>query len=171
MQYIYWDSNCFIGYLKGEEHGREARLGVMQAVERGEAKIVTSAFTLVEVVKFKTKNADAPEVILEGERIALENCFAPENGVIVVNVDQPTATKARQAVWDSNVDPKDAIHVGSAAQYAGLLSDDDEFVFQTFDKTLIKRAQGFAGIRFEEPSTSDYPYQATIELEEGSTSK
>ena len=28
MKYIYWDSNCFIGYLKDEEYGRDARMGV-----------------------------------------------------------------------------------------------------------------------------------------------
>lgn len=68
MKYIYWDSNCFPAYLKGEEHGRDAILGVLQAVERGEAKLVTSAFTMVEVVKVKAKNANGPYYITDLDR-------------------------------------------------------------------------------------------------------
>lgn len=65
----------------------------------------------------------------------LEKCFSPENGVILVNVDRLTATMAREAVWSYNADPKDAIHIGSALQFMEtVLEDDDEFVFQTFEK-------------------------------------
>ena len=65
----------------------------------------------------------------------MEKCFSPENGVILVNVDRLTATMAREAVWSYNADPKDAIHTGSALQFMEtVLEDDDEFVFQTFEK-------------------------------------
>ena len=166
MRYIYWDSNCFIGYLKNEEHGRAARNGVIQAVERGDAKLDTSVFTMVEVVKHKVKGSNGPYLIDKGQRYALDECFSSERGVILVNVDRETAALAREAVWDHNVDPKDAIHVGSAMQFCRVMleDDDDEFVFQTFDKRLISRAQGCDGIRFEEPSAVDYPYQTSVDI-------
>lgn len=167
MKYIYWDSNCFIGYLKDEEYGRDARKGVVQAVERGEATLVTSVFTMVEVVKYKVKGTGELSTIGRRECGALEDCFSPENGVLLINVDRETAAMARRAVWDYNVDPKDAIHVGSALQFTDVMLDEsDEFVFQTFDKKLIKRAQGCGGIKFEEPNVADYPYQLSADFGE-----
>lgn len=166
MKYIYWDSNCFLVYLKGEEHGRDAIMGVLQAVERGDAQLVTSAFTMVEVVKLKTENAEGPYYIDGSRREDLENCFSPQNGVVIVNVDRLTATMARQAVWDFGVDPKDAIHVGSALQFMKTaMNDGDEFVFQTFDKKFLKRMAGFKEFSFEEPSVEKYPYQMKVELD------
>ncbi|MCF6412918.1 PIN domain-containing protein [Collinsella tanakaei] len=166
MKYIYWDSNCFLAYLKGEEHGRDAIMGVLQAVERGEAKLVTSAFTMVEVVKVKAKNANGPYYIDGSRQEDLEKCFSPENGVILVNVDRLTATMAREAVWNYHADPKDAIHIGSALQFMEtVLEDDDEFVFQTFDKKLLNRVADFNGMVFEEPNVQNYPYQMKAEFE------
>lgn len=168
MKYVYWDSNCFIGHLKNEENGREAREGVLQAVERGEAKIVTSAFTLVEVVKGKAREKDGPAYVRfdSGSKAALEECFSPDNGVLIVNVDLAVASKARQAVWDNNVDPKDAIHVGSALQFKNVaMADGDELVFHTFDRKLVKRANGCGGIRFCAPSLSEFPYQPSLDTE------
>ena len=165
MRYLYWDSNCFIGYLKGEEHGKEARLGVMQAVERGEAKIVTSAFTLVEVVKLKVREEDGPyfKTVGSESRQALEDCFSPKNGIIIVNVDVQTARRARQAVWDYGIDPKDAMHVGSAMQFADIgLDDGDTLTFQTFDKKLIAHANDIPGLDAAEPSTIEFPYQMAL---------
>ena len=163
MKYAYWDSNCFIGYLADEEYGRDARMGVIQAVERGELRLVTSAFTLVEVVKLKVKDGDVPPRMSSAQRASLEACFSPANGVVIVNVDVTTATKAREAVWDRGIDPKDAIHVGSALQFKeSALSPDDELVFHTFDKKLIKRADGYEGVRFEE--LGGHPYQPDLDL-------
>lgn len=165
MKYIYWDSNCFIGYLKDEEYGRDARSGVVQAVARGEAKLVTSVFTMVEVVKCRIKEKGELSVFDRKQRQDLENCFSPDNGVLLINVDRETASMARCAVWDYNVDPKDAIHVGSALQFNEVMvGEDDELVFQTFDKNLIKRAQGCGGIKFEEPNVADYPYQLSADF-------
>lgn len=166
MKYIYWDSNCFLAYLKGEEHGRDAIMGILQAVERGEAKLVTSAFTMVEVVKLKAKGAEGPYYIDGSRKEDLERCFSPENGVLLINVDPLTAAMARQAVWDYNVDPKDTIHVGSALQFIKTgMNDNDEFVFQTFDKKFLKRMSGFKEFIIEEPRAEKYPYQMSVELE------
>ena len=165
MKYIYWDSNCFIGFLKGEEHGKDAILGVLHAVERGEAKLVTSAFTLVEVVKLKENPNRTETSQSKSQRVEIEKCFGPDNGVIIVNVDIETASKAREAVWDYGVDPKDAMHVGTALRFKEIyLNKGDEIVFQTFDKKLIKHADGCGGIRFEEPDVANYPYQMSADL-------
>lgn len=165
-RYIYWDSNCFISYLCGDEPGSLACRGVVDIVEQGKAEIVTSAFTMVEVVKYKVRGENSTHVKELGRerRQELESCFSPENHVRIVNVDIFTANMAREAVWDHGIQPKDAIHVGSAMQFKRTgMRDTDELVFQTFDKSLISHANGIDGIRFEEPSTENYPYQLTAE--------
>ena len=167
MKYIYWDSNCFISYLRDNEPGTPACRGVVAVVERGEAKIATSAFTMVEVVKYKVQGANGPDykTIGSGERQDLESCFSPENGVIVVNTDRETATMAREVVWNHNVDPKDSIHVATALQFSRtyMKDGDGELIFHTFDKTLLKRTPTISGIKFEEPSIENYPYQMTTD--------
>ena len=50
VETIYWDSDCFLGHFKAEDGKAEKCDGVIQRAERGEALIVTSAFTLAEVL-------------------------------------------------------------------------------------------------------------------------
>ena len=56
-------------------------------------------------------------VIVSSERLALDECLGPSNGVIPVNVDMQVARMAREAIWDYGVDPKDAIHVATAMRF------------------------------------------------------
>lgn len=122
---------------------------------------------MAEVVKHKVKATGEFSTADRQQCEALEDCFSPDNGVLLINVDRETAAMARRAVWDYNVDPKDAIHVGSALQFHEVMvGENDEFVFQAFDKKLIRHAQGCGGIKFEEPSVSDYPYQLSADFEE-----
>lgn len=46
----YWDTACFLAILLGEERAAECD-GVIQAAEDGRVTIVTSAWTLTEVIR------------------------------------------------------------------------------------------------------------------------
>ena len=165
MKYVYWDTNCFLALLQDERPMADEVMGVAQ--EAGKSLwIVTSAFTITEVVKHKNKETGTIEYPMgPDERIPLDQCFGRENGVLIVNVDVAVARMAREAIWDHGVDPKDAVHVGSAMYFKNVfLKTEDTYEFHTFDKRLAKRADGADGIRFVEPTREMYPYQDSFEI-------
>ncbi len=51
----YWDSTVFIALLTGEEGRVDNVEQILEEAESGEVFIVTSSFTLVEVIKLKGK--------------------------------------------------------------------------------------------------------------------
>ena len=56
MRYRYWDSCCFLGWLREEpDKLGECEAGIRLA-ERGTLVLVTSALTLAEVLRLKGKN-------------------------------------------------------------------------------------------------------------------
>ncbi len=167
MKYVYWDSNCFIGYLQNEPDTADVLENIIRLAEDGVLRIVTSAFTITEVVKFKGADGVLRKPIGSEEEAYLDSCFSPESGIITTNVDIVTARMARRAIWELDVDTKDSVHVASAMQFkrSGLMKDGDELVFHTFDKKLLKKADGVDNIRFEAPKIEDYPYQQEFDLE------
>ena len=48
----YWDSACFLAVMKNEPKGEQCE-GVIQAAEAGRVLIVTSTWTLTEVIRIK----------------------------------------------------------------------------------------------------------------------
>jgi predicted nucleic acid-binding protein len=122
----YWDSNCFLGCLKGEEDKIQSCRGVIQAAEQGRILIVTSAWTLIEVVKLKQQlpipEADAAKV----EEFFMHEFIRPRN------VDRFLAERARELIWRYGfLKPKDAIHIATAV-------DHHITIFDTFDQELWK---------------------------------
>lgn len=76
MRYVYWDTNCFLALLQNEQPNVECLLGVAQRADEGALRIVTSAFTLVEVIKYKGKGDTRPRYpIGSDEKLALDECF------------------------------------------------------------------------------------------------
>lgn len=167
MRYVYWDTNCFLTFLQNEEPNVGKILGVVERVEKGELMIATSTFTLVEVVKYKGKGDTRPRYPMgSDERLALDQCFGEQNGVRLVNVDLMVARLAREAIWDYGVDPKDAVHVGSAMYFSKAAKDiEGQLLFQSFDKKLVKHCSGrIDGIEFEVPDGARFPYQTSMGL-------
>lgn len=129
MNYRYWDACAFIGWLKGEEDKVEECRSVLDRAEAGKLKILTSAFTLVEVLRLKGKDpipkADAEKIrrFFESEYIAL------------VTVDRAVAEVAQDVVWTYGVMPKDAVHVATALTAGRNVTIDQ---LDTFDDPLIK---------------------------------
>jgi predicted nucleic acid-binding protein len=126
MNRCYCDANIFLGWFNREEDKVNACRGIVEASEKGELQIITSALTLTEVIKMKGQNrlpAKSEEQIRQ---------FFEQDYVRIMNVDRPTAELARQLIWEhTQLDPKDSIHVATAIQHR--ISP-----FHTFDKTLLK---------------------------------
>jgi hypothetical protein len=163
MKYIYFDSCCFISYLSGDQNGEKLK-GVIKAAAEQKVRIITSAFTEVEVVKLKDPVTKCRQRVTKEVMGKIQDCFDLPNNVFLINVDGFVARKARDLVWDCNVDPKDAMHLGTAVYFKETyLEEKDSLCFWTFDTEFIKRVQrSSVDIDISEPKTSEYPYQSNI---------
>lgn len=121
----YWDSGCFIAIV-AEEPGRvEVCDPVLRAAALHAIELVTSAFTITEVLHPKGGPKLAPE------KRAMIKAFFRRSGILLVNVDRRLAEDAQELYWDHGIRPKDAIHVASAI--AGGCS-----ILETYDGGLLK---------------------------------
>jgi predicted nucleic acid-binding protein len=151
----YWDSCCFIGYLANEQDKAAECESVLREAEAGRITIVTSAFTLTEVLRMK----DRPP-LPEADEARIDAAFY-QSYIVLRQVDRRAGELARRVVWRYGIRPKDAIHVATA-----LLSDVDHM--DTTDKNLIKasaiKVEGF------EPLTVRWPMVAQGQLDLSGTS-
>ncbi len=116
---VYWDANAFLGYLQDEtvldDAGRKRADSCEEVLNAhdaptGELKIVTSAFTITEVLNTQG-NKRIPR---KPENRAQVVKLFEERKFTLLNVEEFLAWEAFNLVWDHNIDPKDAIHVASA---------------------------------------------------------
>lgn len=121
---VYWDSNAFLGYLKEEPDKVEPCGDVLRAAENGLLVIVTSALTIAEVIYLK----GSPKLPSEQRKKVTD--FFKSEFISVRNVTRATADLASELVWDSNIHPKDAIHVATACLY-------EIPVMHTYDDRLL----------------------------------
>lgn len=120
----YWDAACFIAVLNEEEGRVEECESVLRAAANREVEIVTSAFTITEVLYPKGGRPLPPDL----RKIVSTYFRRPE--IVIVNVDRELAEAAQRFFWDFGVRPKDAVHVASALR--GKAS-----VLETYDDKLI----------------------------------
>lgn len=125
MESRYWDTAAFLCLLQNAE-GSDVCASVLRAAETGQLRIVTSALTLVEVVKLRHNKA-IPKA--DAEKIRL---FFQHRYIEVKDLNRYIADAARGLVWNNGVDPKDAIHVATALRFHVPRLD-------TFDGNLCKR--------------------------------
>ncbi len=124
---IYWDSVTFLAWLQNENGRVDHCADVLQSAQEGRVKIITSAFTLAEVLKMR-KQAPIPRN--EQDKVT---AFFKNEYIVVRNVTRRVAEFARGLVWDNGIDPKDAIHVATAI-------DDRLTMLHTFDEGLLKKS-------------------------------
>lgn len=128
MIYRYWDACAFIGWLKGEpDKIDECRAGLDRAAA-GKLRVVTSAFTLVEVLRLQHK---APIPLADAQQIRK---FFESEYVALYDVDRTVAEKAQDVVWNYGVKPKDAVHIATALSVGANVVIDQ---LDTFDSDLI----------------------------------
>jgi len=121
----YWDSVCFIGWLKEEPDKINECQSVIKAAEAGNLELVTSAYTLCEVLYLKEHHPIKKE---DADKIKL---FFKNEYIHVISLDRVIAGIAREIYWDHNVKPKDAVHLATAIRA-------DVRIFDTFEDDLIK---------------------------------
>jgi predicted nucleic acid-binding protein len=136
---LYWDSVAFIDFIE-QTPGRIDKLQpVVEAAKLGDVLLITSAFTMVEVVKLTNLNLLDEQV----EQLVTE--FFENPYIAVRNLDRFVSEKARPIVRQFGLKPPDAVHVATA-----LLMKAD--VLHTFDhRHLIPLSGKIEGLRIEEP--------------------
>ena len=150
MRDVYCDANIFIGWFNNEEDKVEACRGLVDASEKGEVQIITSALTLTEVIKIKGQQPlpQSKEETIKG--------FFEQEFVSIVNVDRRTAEFARDLIWRyPHLNPKDSLHTATALITEGV------DVLHTFDEDLL-RLNGQLGESPLRISTPDIPDQLSI---------
>jgi predicted nucleic acid-binding protein len=141
MQLVYWDSDCFLGWLQ-EEEGKQASCNqVLLECEAGNIRIITSSLTLAEVLMIRGKPS-----LTQTDAEKVRNFFK-QPYISVRSVTRVLAENAREIVWSHGIKPKDAIHVATALA-ANLTT------LHTFDVPLIKKSGevGAPPLRIERPS-------------------
>lgn len=121
---VYWDTNAFLGLLNDEADKVPLCENVWKAGEHGLLVIVTSTLTVAEVIYIK----GVPKLDIS-KRPAV-NSFFRASHIVQKPLTRAVAELARDVVWDSNVDPKDAVHVATSAYYK--IKE-----FHTFDGGLL----------------------------------
>jgi predicted nucleic acid-binding protein len=146
---IYWDSNAFLGLLNEEPSKVQKCEDVWVAAQKGHYLIVTSTFTAAEVIYIKGLPKMDPS---KRQRVS---AFFRSPHIVQRPVTRMISELAAAIVWDSNVKPKDSVHLATAGFYKIK-------TFHTFDEQLIKaRLVNVAGFTVEvkEPYA---PRQLTI---------
>ena len=125
-QIRYWDADCFLAWLKAEPEKATSCRGAVTGASKGEIMLVTSALTLVEVIKLKGR-----QHVTKADAKLISDFFKNEF-IRVQNVDRYIAELARNLIWNhESLQPKDAIHVATAVKH-------EIERFDTFDEKLIK---------------------------------
>ncbi len=140
---VYWDSCVWIALIMQEPDRYPKVLGVLERARAGEVQIVTSTFTIAEVVKRK---CDGAAVGLPEDEDDPFTELLKQEFVILVNADWDAATRARGLYREFNDQglkkPQDALHLATA-----VIENVDEM--HTFDGDdllklagKVKRADG-----------------------------
>ncbi|MSU48526.1 MAG: PIN domain-containing protein [Opitutus sp.] len=110
----YWDSGVFCSYFNKEKGRYSVIIDLLKDAHSGKSEIVTSSFTLVEVlyVKNGTPIKQSQEEMLE--------LFFQYPFIKIVNAERSICERARQFVWKYGMKPKDAVHIATA-EFAGKI--------------------------------------------------
>jgi predicted nucleic acid-binding protein len=132
MDRVYWDSDCFLGWLLEEADKVELCEEVLIEAEDGKIQIVTSALTIAEVLALRWQ----PKIPVS-RRDAVEQFFKNEF-LLVRTITRRTAESARELVWEGGIAPKDALHVATALEAKVPM-------LHSFDEGLQKKSQKVGG--------------------------
>ncbi len=106
----YWDTVTFLRFLLNDE-GSDVCASILKEAQAGRLCIVTSALTLVEVVKLRHHE---PIPKADADKIRL---FFQHKYIEVKDLNRYISEAARDLVWNNAVDPKDAVHVATAMRF------------------------------------------------------
>lgn len=123
---VYWDSDAFLALINEDKSSSEMAgcNDVWSVCKKGLLHIVTSTLTTAEVIHKK----GTPK--LDPEKRSLVSNFFKQDFISQKPLTREIAELARDVVWDSNINPKDAVHVATCAYYKTRL-------LHSFDKNLV----------------------------------
>jgi predicted nucleic acid-binding protein len=128
-QVFYWDSTVFVAFFNAEPGGENVR-ELLDEAEAGEIFIITSSFTLVEVIKLKGKT---PILVTEQDEITE---FFKKDYFRFVDATRKVTEAARSLIWKSpGLWPKDAVHLASAIEFASKEKLD---CIHSYDKDFLR---------------------------------
>jgi predicted nucleic acid-binding protein len=104
----YWDSSVFCSFFNKEQNRHEIVSDLLKDAHSGKSEIVTSSFTLTEVLRVKNSAA-----ITQDKEKMLETFFEYPF-IKFVNPDRAVCERARYFVWKHGMKPKDAVHMATA---------------------------------------------------------
>lgn len=134
---VYWDSDAFLAIINGDKTPAELAgcNDVWSVCQKGLLHIVTTTLTTAEVIHKKGSPKLDP-----AKRHLVANFFRQEF-ISQKPLTREIAELARDVVWDSNIKPKDAVHVATCAFYKIRL-------LHSFDENLVGKqtitVNGFA---------------------------
>ena len=105
---LYWDADCFLGFLKKETDKIKLCKGTTTQAKEGNLIIVTSAITLIEVVKLDR------QLRLKAKDEKIIRDFFKNPYIHIHNVDREISTIARDLIWKHSLAQRDSIHVATA---------------------------------------------------------
>lgn len=109
----YWDSSVFLALLMEEEGRVENVQHFLEEAESQDAIIITSSFTLVEVIKLRKKMPILPE------KQAMVTGFFQRDYFRFIDATRKITEDARALIWSiPGLMPKDAVHLASAIEFA-----------------------------------------------------
>ena len=124
----YWDSDCFLAWLKSEEEKVELCRQVLIRAAAGGIQIITSTLTIAEVLDLR-----GHEKIGKDRRQQVIDFFK-KSYITPVTITRRIAENSRELVWDHGIKPKDALHVATALHAQIPL-------LNTFDSGLISKSK------------------------------
>lgn len=105
---LYIDSNVFIyAALSTEEEGDKAR-GLLEKIQEGKERAITSALTFDELVWVVKKHRNVEDAVSAGE------AFLNFPNLRLVLVNGELLVLALSLIKNYNLDPRDAIHAATA---------------------------------------------------------
>lgn len=110
---VYWDSDAFLAIINQDKSSAEIAgcNNAWTACEKGLLHIVTSTLTTAEVIHMKGTPKLDPS-----KRVLVSNFFR-QHFISQKPLTREIAELARDVVWDSNIKPKDAVHVATCAYF------------------------------------------------------
>jgi predicted nucleic acid-binding protein len=140
---VYWDACIWIALINQEARRYAAVAGVLARARKGEVQIVTSTFTLAEVVKRKCDGVEV-EIAEDGDDLFAE--LLQQDFITLVNADWDAGSRARALYREFSgkglKKPQDALHLATA-----VIENVDEM--HTYDGSdllklsgLVKREDG-----------------------------
>jgi predicted nucleic acid-binding protein len=124
----YWDSSVFCSFLGEEENRCQVVNDLLNEAQAGRLEVVTSSFSLVEVLKLKGHKPVTQE---EEDKL---RTFFEYPFITLVNADRHICEASRIFVWKYGVKSKDAVHMATADAASrivpihGLFSWDRDFI-------------------------------------------